>query len=505
MAAVRPTWRPPAFLWALLGVAALAAVHKLQPGKLEGHWMLVTPVAILAGVLAMRRLWELPPAVTLCAAVAMTAFSCGWSQMGLGNLPLNRLFILAALLQVLLRSPGSANLPPIRLRGVHLLMGATVLYAIASAAVAGTVGEEREYLLLLDVFGLTPFLLFLVAPVVFAGERERDWLLATLVGLGAYLGLTAIFETLGPHALVFPAYIRHLSFEGFAEAASEAKAGGPFQSPTADGFACFACAAAAAIALQRWRGLWSRRFAGGTVLACLFGCLLTLERGVWVATIAGVLVVALATQSGRRWLLPGAAIGAIVVASVFALSPQLQERVSERATYQQSLWDRKNQTAAGIRMVEAQPLFGFGFGRYAEESVDYFRQPAGYPMSGYYHGVTIGLPDEILPIHNTYLSYAVELGLVGLVLWLASLAWAVGEAVLAPGPASLRPWKLGLLAVAAFFAAVSFVDPHTAPFPMVVLFVWAGLARGVAPDALPARAAVPVWAARSAAPAAGNA
>jgi putative inorganic carbon (HCO3(-)) transporter len=493
MAAARPTWRPPTILWVLLGLAALAVVHKLQPGKLEGHWMLITPVAVIAGVLAMRRLWELPPAVTLCIAVALTAFSGGWSQMGLGNLPLNRLFVLAALLQVLLRSPGSAHLPPIRLRGVHLLMALTLLYAVGSAAVAGTVGEEREYLLLIDVFGLTPFLLFMVAPVVFAGQRERDWLLATLVGLGAYLGLTAIFETLGPHALVFPTYIRHVSFEGFTEAASEAKAGGPFQSPTADGFACFVGAAAAMIALQRWQRLRARQLAGAVVFVCLFGCLLTLERGVWIATIAAVLVVALATQTGRRWLLPGAAIVAIAVAGAFALSPQLRERVSQRATYQQSLWDRKNQTAAGIRMVEARPLFGFGFGRYAEESVDYFRQPADYPMSGYYHGVTIGLPDEILPIHNTYLSYAVELGLVGLVLWLASLAWAVGEAVLAPGPASLRPWKLGLLAIAVFFLVVSFVDPHTAPFPMVVLFVWAGLARGVVPDALSARAPVPAW------------
>ena len=485
MAAARPTWRPPAFLWALLGLLALAAVHELQPAKLEGHWMLITPVAIAVGVLAMRRLWELPPAATLCAAVALTVFSGGWSQMGFGNLPLNRLLILAAIGQVVLRSPGSARVPAIRPRGVHLLLALTVLYAVASAAAAGTIGEEREYLLLLDVFGLTPFLLFVIAPVVFAGERERDWLLATLVGLGAYLGLTAVFESLGPHSLVFPSYIRHLDFEAVTEAASEAKAGGPFQAPVAMGFGCFACAAAAVIALQRWRGAWPRRLAVGVALLCLFGCLLTLERGVWIATAAGVLVAALATQSGRRWLLPGAALATVAIGGALALSPQLQHRVSERATYEQSLWDRKNQTATGIRMVEARPLVGFGFGRYADESLDYFRQSPDYPMSGYYHGVTIGAFSEVLPIHNTYLAYGVELGLVGLALWLACLLWAVGEAALAPGPASLRPWRVGLLAIAAFFLVVSFVDPHTAPFPMVVLFVWAGLARGVAADARP--------------------
>jgi putative inorganic carbon (hco3(-)) transporter len=490
METARPTWRPPDLLWALLGLAALVVIHKLQPTKLEGHWLFITPLAVVLGVLAMRRLWELPPAVTMCAALALTVFSGGWSQMGFGNLPLNRLLVLAAILQVLLRSPGATTVPRIRLRGVHLLLAATLLYAIGSAVAAGTLGKERELLLLIDVFGLMPFLLFVIAPVVFAGEQERDWLLATLVGLGAYLGLTAIFESLGPHALVFPSYIRHVNLESV----SEAKAAGPFQSPTAEGFACFACAVAATIALGRWSRPRARRLAAAVALVCLFGCLLTLERGVWIAAVAGTVVAALTTPAGRRWLLPGIGLTALVVAGSLALSPQLSERVSTRATYQQSLWDRQNQTSAGLRMIQARPLFGFGFGRYESESVDYFRQSSEYPMTGYYHGVTIGVPDEILPLHNTYLSYAVELGLVGLVLWLACVLWAVGEGVFAPGPTSLRPWKVGLLAIAVFFLVVSFVDPHTAPFPMVVLFVWAGLARGVAP-AVPAEwpETAPTW------------
>jgi putative inorganic carbon (hco3(-)) transporter len=479
MASARRSWSPHPLLWGLLGLAALVAIHKLQPAKLEGHWLWITPAAVVGGILAMRRLWELPPAVTMCAALVLTAFSGGWSQMGLGNLPLNRLLVMAAVAQVLLRSPGAAAVPRIRLRAIHLLLAATLLYAVSSALAADTLGEERDLLLLIDVFGVTPFVLFLIAPVVFAGRRERDWLLATMVGLGAYLGLTAIFETLGPHALVFPTYIRHFSLESVAEA----KAGGPFQSPTAEGFACFASAAAAAIAFRRWSGPQARWLAAAVALVCLFGCLLTLERGVWLAAAAGMLVAALVTRTGRRWLLPGVGLTALVVAGALALSPQLSHRVSTRASYQQSLWDRQNQTAAGLRMIAARPLVGFGFGRYESESIEYFRQPSTYPMTGYYHGVTIGLPDEILPLHNTYLSYAVELGLVGLLLWLACVLWAVGEAVLAPGPSSLRPWRIGLLAIATFFLVVCFVDPHTAPFPMAVLFVWAGLARGVAPAA----------------------
>lgn len=482
--ATRVVWRPPWYAWALLGLAGLALLYKYQPARLEGRWLAIAPLLVVAGVLVLRRLWELPPAVTMCAAIALTVLSGGWSQMGLAGLPLNRLLVAVVLVQIFLRAPGIARMPRIPLRNVHLLIGLTLIYALASAAASEMLMSKDGFLQLFDVFGVVPFLLFLVAPAVFAGQRERDLLLATLVGIGAYLGLTAIFEALGPQGLVFPSYIRHLDVGTVAAA----KASGPFQSPTAMGFGCFACAVAALIAFSRWRRRDARGLALLVAVACACGCFLTLERGVWIATILAAVVTALATRTGRRWLVPGIAISAIALIGAFAVSPTLSKNASERATYQQSLWDRKNQTAAGLRMVEDKPLLGFGFDRYTTDSVDYFRQPPDYPMTGYTHGITIGVPDPILPIHNTYLSYAVELGLLGAVLWLASIAWAIGGAILARGPASLRPWKLGLLAIGVFFLVICTVDPHTAPFPMVLMLVWAGVATGAKPlpsEALP--------------------
>jgi O-antigen ligase len=443
--------------------------------------MVSTLVAAVVGILALRKLWQLPPAISLCTAIALTVFSGGWSQMGLPGAPLNRLLVAFAILQILLRAPGAAEMPRIQIRNVHLLMGLTVLYALGSAAASGALGSKDGFLQLFDVFGLMPFLLFVIAPAVFAGQRERNLLLITLVGLGAYLGLTAIFESLGPHSLVFPSYIRGVD----AQSLGVVKVSGPFQSPTAMGSACFACAAAGAIALRQWQGHAGRLLAGFVALACIFGCFLTFERGVWIAAILATALTALATRGGRRWLAPGIVISLVALIGVFAISPAISQKASERATYKQSLWDRQNQTAAGLRMIEAKPLFGFGLDRYRSESVDYFRQPSDYPMSGYVHDIVIGVPDPILPLHNTYLSYAVELGLVGGLLWLASILWATGAAIFSPGPAALRPWKLGLLAISAFFLVVCVVDPHTAPFPMVLMFVWAGLATGAKP--LPAR------------------
>lgn len=461
----------------LVGILGLALLYKYQPNRLEGFGLASALAVTIVGVLVLRRLWELPPAVAMCAAIVLTVFSGGWSQMGLAGAPLNRLLVALVVLQVLLRAPGAARMPRIQLRNVHLLMGLTVLYALGSAAVAGSLTSKNGFLQLFDVFGMTPFLLFVLAPAVFAGQRERNLLLGALVGLGAYLGLTAVFESLGPHALVFPTYIRGVD----AESLAAVKASGPFQSPTAMGSACFACAVAGVIALFQWRGRAGRALAWVAIVACSFGCFLTLERGVWIATILATALTALATRGGRRWLAPGIAISVVALIGAFAISPSLSHNASERATYKQSLWDRQNQTAAGLRMVAAKPLFGFGLGHYETASVDYFRQPSDYPMTGYTHDIVIGVPDPILPLHDTYLSYAVELGLVGGLLWLASILWGVGPAIFSFGPAALRPWKLGLLAISAFFLVVCVVDPHTAPFPMVLMFVWAGLATGARP------------------------
>jgi len=90
----------------------------------------------------------------------------------------------------------------------------------------------------------------------------------------------------------------------------------------------------------------------------------------------------------------------------------------------------------------------------------------------------LGVPERRYPLHDTYLSYAAELGLVGALLWLASLLWGLGEAIFSRGPADLRPWKLGLLVMTVFFLVVSFFNPYQGPFPVLLLWTWAGVALG---------------------------
>jgi putative inorganic carbon (hco3(-)) transporter len=479
-AVLRPSW----WHWTALGLVALLVVHQASPAHLQGRWQLLTPVLVLAGVLVVRRLWELNPAVNMCIAIVLSIFSGAWFQIGLKGVPLDRVMIAIVLLQFFLRAPGVATVPRLRVRNVHLLMGLTVLYVLASAGAAGTLTAKSSLLSLLDMFGLVPYLMLLVAPAVFSGERERNLLLATLVGLGGYLGLTAIFESLGPHALVFPHYIVRVDAE-----LPDERAGGPFQTSVVEGFATYGCAVAGAIAFSQWRGQRKRYLAAAVIVVCLCGCFLTLERGVWIAAVAATVAAAFTSRAGRRRLVPATLLGAVAIAAALAISPSLSQKASTRVNATSSVWARQNQTTAGLRMVDAKPLFGFGWERYKRDSLDYFRQAKGYPMSGYMLSEGVGSFEPPLPLHDTYLAYLVELGLVGALLWLATLLWGIGGALLARGAAELRPWKTGLLAMSVFYLVVAFVDPHEQAFSLLLLWIWAGVALGSEPLSAQARRA----------------
>jgi O-antigen ligase len=467
---------PRPWTWAALGLAGLVLLSLLRPSSVTGLHLPLAVAVVAVGVLVVRRLWSMHPAPTMCAAIAASVFSGEWRNVGLGGLPLDRLLLAIVALQLLLGAPGVATAPRLRIRGVHTLLALTGIYVVGSAAAAGTLGQEAGFLSLMDQFGLVPFAMFLLAPAVFAGERERGLLLATLVAIGAYLGSMAIFESLGPHSLVFPRYILRLD----TALPGEARAGGPFQAVIAEGFTCYACAIAAVIALHLWRGPRARLVAGAVAVTCLFACVLTLERGVWIGVLLASLLTAIVTVRGRRLLIPLTATLALSGGVVLALSPSAAHLLSSRTGDRETVWDRQNQIAAGLRMVEARPLFGFGWGRFAHEDLDYFRQAEDRPMVGYslasYEAV--GKP---LPLHETYLSIVVELGLVGALLWAATLLWGIGGSILARGPTELIVWKRGLLGVAACFLTIALFNPYQSAFPVLLLWIWAGVASGASP------------------------
>jgi O-antigen ligase len=302
--------------------------------------------------------------------------------------------------------------------------------------------------------------MFLVAPVAFATARQRTILLGSLVGAGAYLAVTAVLEKLELYDLVVPSYIGD-RFVGTHFGRSR----GPFLEAGANGLALYACAAAAAIGLVLWRAPRQRAIATAVAALAPIALLLTVTRSIWLAGIAAT-VVAMATTPGlRRFLVPVALAGAAAVLVAFTVIPGLAKQAEDRQEDKNPVYERENTTAAGLRMVAARPLLGFGWQRADEEMEPYFRLDPDRPLIGANAG-----------FHNLYLEYGVSLGLVGLAVWLLGGALAVRSAFVGRAPPSVRPWQVGLKAVLVAWIIVGLSTPLAYLFSTVLLWTWAGVA-----------------------------
>ena len=430
--------------------------------------MIFAVAALLAAALAAGfLLWQVDPAYALCAGIGLSVFAGNWHALGLPGFPFvpDRLAFALVVAMVVLRAPAARGRPRFVLRPEHLLLVLVVAYAVCSALIAGTIGRSTAIFALLDRLGVVPFGLFVLAPLVLHSARQRNLLLLLLLGLGTYLGLTALLEIAGPHALVFPRYIVNPNY-----GLHYGRARGPFVEAETDGFAMFACAIAAAIVLATWHERPRlRAWAALTLPLCLLGCLLSLERGVWLGVIAGGAAGMLTAPELRRWLPATAAVTALMVVGALAFVPGLSQHVTQRADDQVPVWDRQNQNAAAVRMIAARPLGGVGWNRFDETSTPYFVQADTYPLTGYG-----------LVVHNIFLSNAVELGLLGATLWLVALLAGVGGAIARRAPPELRAWRRGLLALAVFWFVVALFNPLQQSFSELLLWTWAGLVSGAA-------------------------
>lgn len=336
------------------------------------------------------------------------------------------------------------------------MLAAAVVYATGSALAAGTFADTDSFFRLLQIYGLLPFLAFLTAPLVFRHRRDREILLVAFIGLGAYLGLTALFEAVRFDALVFPKYILDPNY-----GTHFGRARGPFVEAVTNGAALYVCAVAAAIAFTSWRRPSKRALAAGICALCLLGTFLTLQRSVWLATLLATIVAMLSIRELRRLMVPVLAVGVLAVLAALAFIPGLAGNTQERLGDQRTVQDRENANRAALNMVESRPLQGFGWGEFNERSADYFQLSPDYGLSR-----TV--------VHNLFLGLAAELGLIGLTLWIVGFLLGVVGAMVARAPPDLLPWRAGLVAIGVFYLVVSnFVPPVV--FPNLIVWLWAGI------------------------------
>jgi O-antigen ligase len=452
---------------------------------LQTAFLAVCAICIGGGL--VWAMWRLDPAIVFCAGIAALMFSAHWGDLGFpSGIPAkpDRVLLFASFAMVLLRTPGAAGRPPIRLGPVHALLAATLLYATVSAWSAGTLREQTPLFSLIDRFGLLPFLSFTLVPVMFHTARQRRLLVGTLVAMGGYLGLTAVFEIINFKAGIFPSYITDPSV-----GITFGRARGPFVQSTALGLVLFAGLAASAVALAGRPGPRVRLLLYVVGGLCVAGSLMTLTRAIWIGVVVSSAVAALLSAPLRRRLVPLAAVVGFGVVVALVAIPGLHERATARTEDQRPVWDRYNSNAAAVRILDAKPLFGVGWGRYPEVNGQYLRQGPSYPMTG------VGLE-----VHNVSLGNAAELGLVGALLWAITLIAAVVAPMFRSLPPPDEPWRLMLIAVGIDWFIVGNFVPLGYPLPNMLIWTLAGVVVGLRPA--PAPALEPRFARRSLTPAA---
>jgi O-antigen ligase len=455
--AVRLQRSSPFLICALIALAGAAAGVVAAPRVHSLDSFGVVVLAMAAASVLAACLVAVQPAWILTGGMLLSVFSGNWANMGV-PIPLDRVAIFGGIGATIFRSWRGRAENRIEVRNLHWLMFLLILYAVASAAWAGTLSSHSPLFALLDRLGAVPFLLFLVAPVAFRTRHQRRILAGGLLVMGAYLGLITLFEAVHLNSLVVPKYILNPAI-----GAHIGRGRGPFLEAGANGLALFVCGVGAALVAGWWRD-WRIRVAAGVVIAlCAAGILFTLTRQTWVAAAAGGAAAMLADNRLRRWV-PLATVAAVAVVAIsLAAVPGLSHNVSQRTSDQSPVWDRLNSDGAALRMVEARPALGFGWGHFGPASLPYYRLASTYPLT------------SVSTAHNMALSNAAELGLVGVALWLAIVIGAIVVPACRRVPAEIAPWRIGLIAVAVAWLIQSNFTPLDYAFDNYVVWLWAGI------------------------------
>jgi|SRR5579862_155055 len=268
------------------------------------------------------------------------------------------------------------------------------LSALTLGAVVQQPFDTETWSLLATKF-LVPFALFHLGGLVYDREKRfRQFEIYSIVVL-AYLSFTAIAFLVGARSLIFPHFILDESL-GF----HPDRARGPFLQAVANGVSLNILGL---VALHAYRRGSVRGAKMAILLASLpIAILATMTRAVWLSFAASVTVLVL--FSGKHAVRRALAVLALVAGAglVILSSHDLRQALSERLEERGPVDFRAAVYAGSWQMFLDRPLMGWGF----------HQMPAELPryVSEY--------KDKLLYPHNTYLEILVELGLVGLALYI---------------------------------------------------------------------------------------
>jgi O-antigen ligase len=335
----------------------------------------------------------------------------------------------------------------------------------------------------IEVSAIIPFTMYLLGRRLFTRESAVRFVLWSILGFGAYSVLVSICQFYAP-SLVWPRYI--VDAPGWP-----GRANGVFNQPVANGMVLIVgFVIAVMLASDRAEPTWRRALLWPYVLTSTLAIYLTHTRAIYLAFVL-VLVLGAILASGARAVF-ASLLGAIalVVAlnwSTFTSSDRAAGGVDSKA----EVWDRLNTIATSIWAFKREPWFGWGISRFI--AVNTFHHQQWSNDIPWVNGLGIAS-------HETELGILVELGILGLLLWLCVLVPLIGLLLQAyrilpsSGLTGRRLAFVAICALATQLVAGAFADLRLLDFPMCMVFLICGMAVGARDRELAARRPrPPLW------------
>jgi O-antigen ligase len=331
-----------------------------------------------------------------------------------------------------------------QLGAVEVMMGLYLAWNIGSAlaphsypAATPSTGEDFPVWRFILTGALLPFVLYVVGRFIFDRESVVRRLLWITLGLAGYSAAVSIVQFYGPAALVWPRYIVDApEWPG--------RAVGVFNQPVVNGLVLvIGFVVALYLASEQGEPAWRRVISGGIALASVPAIYLTHTRVVWL--VFGLVLIAGALwarnfRAGFVATLSAATIGVALNWSAFTSS----DRAAGGVASTNEVDDRLNIAATSIWAIEQKPISGWGIGRFIEVNTYHHKQWA--PQIKWERGYGIAS-------HHNELGITAELGIIGLLLWLAVVVLVAQRLIFALRtlpPAGLCGRGLALVATLGF-------------------------------------------------------
>ncbi len=369
---------------------------------------------------------------------------------------------------------------PKRLGRVDLLLLAFLGVLFASAFYGGWGGnqtggaDDGGPAFRLIVGYIIPFAVYWIARQSPLSRANVSIIHGTLVGLGVYLGVTALLEISGQWWAVFP---RHIADEEIGLHFGRAR--GPMLHSVSLGFYLAVCMLAA------WTWRWRFGRVGQLAIFLLIplflaGIYFSYTRSVWMGAGLGMLVVlALTLRGAWRPLVLGSIVGAglLLVATQMDQLKSFQ-RESSAEDSGRSVDLRGAFAYISWQMFLDRPLMGVGFGQFPEAKKPYLADRST--------NLYLEVAREYVH-HNGFLSILTETGLIGMALYLAVLfgwghaAWQLYRRPDVPDWArSCGVLLLGAMAV--YVCQAAFHELSYSPIDNLLIFFLAGTVVGLHAD-----------------------